>query len=166
MTVRKGPPPVPNEAKRRRGTLKPSRVRSTGAELVPLVGGRPDLGPPPEHLQAEGAAAWRMLLADVPWLAPSDVLVVLLVAELYDRRSALLAAWDADNRRPTLYTDSGYCYPHPVLGLLRGVEADISRHLQLLGLTPSDRTRIGLGEVKRASKLEELIARRNEQAGA
>jgi hypothetical protein len=39
----------------------------------------------------------------------------------------------------------------------------IQENLSLLGFTPADRTRLGVAEVKAASKLEELMARRNER---
>jgi hypothetical protein len=37
----------------------------------------------------------------------------------------------------------------------------VQENLSLLGFTPADRTRLGVAEVKAASKLEELMARRN-----
>ena len=39
----------------------------------------------------------------------------------------------------------------------------IQENLSLLGFTPADRTRLGVAEVKAQSKLEELMARRNEK---
>jgi hypothetical protein len=35
--------------------------------------------------------------------------------------------------------------------------------MALLGFTPTDRTRLGLAEVKTASKLEELMARKEQR---
>lgn len=163
MTTRKGPAPLPNERKKRTGTFRPSRAAG-GADVVALEGARPDLEAP-EYLGDEGQAVWSMLMSDVPWLASSDLLAVSLVAELFDRRAVLLAEWESFPR-PTLTTPNGYVYANPVLGLLRAVEKDIGGHLSALGLTPSDRTRIGLGEVRRQSKLDELRERHNRgQAG-
>jgi hypothetical protein len=39
----------------------------------------------------------------------------------------------------------------------------ISANLSMLGFTPSDRTRLGIAEVKAASKLEELLARKEQR---
>jgi hypothetical protein len=43
---------------------------------------------------------------------------------------------------------------------LRELERQIVSNLALLGFTPSDRARLGLAEVKKESKLEEIIRRR------
>jgi len=45
---------------------------------------------------------------------------------------------------------------------LDSVSNQIVRNLSLLGFTPSDRTRLGVAEVKKASKIEEIIRKRNE----
>ena len=37
----------------------------------------------------------------------------------------------------------------------------IISNLSLLGFTPTDRSRLGVAEVKRETKIEELIAKRN-----
>lgn len=39
----------------------------------------------------------------------------------------------------------------------------LASNLGLLGFTPADRARLGLAEIKRQSKLEELLARNEEQ---
>jgi len=44
---------------------------------------------------------------------------------------------------------------------LRALNSEISSALSLLGFTPTDRTRLGLAEVKRESRLEELQRRRD-----
>jgi hypothetical protein len=46
---------------------------------------------------------------------------------------------------------------------LRELERQIVSNLALLGFTPSDRARLGLAEVKKESKLEEIIRRREER---
>jgi hypothetical protein len=43
---------------------------------------------------------------------------------------------------------------------LRELERSIVGQLGLLGFSPSDRARLGLAEVKKESKLEEIIRRR------
>jgi hypothetical protein len=43
---------------------------------------------------------------------------------------------------------------------LRAVDKQLVSNLSLLGFTPSDRSRLGLVEVKAKSKLEELMERR------
>ena len=43
---------------------------------------------------------------------------------------------------------------------LRELDKQIVSNLSLLGFTPSDRTRLGVAEVKAQSKLEELMERK------
>jgi hypothetical protein len=49
---------------------------------------------------------------------------------------------------------------------LNDLERLITSNLGLLGFTPSDRTRLGLAEVKAQSKLEELMARKEQRGMA
>jgi hypothetical protein len=49
---------------------------------------------------------------------------------------------------------------------LRELERQIVSQLALLGFTPSDRARLGLAEVKKESKLEELLRRKDERQQA
>jgi 5-formyltetrahydrofolate cyclo-ligase len=46
---------------------------------------------------------------------------------------------------------------------LRELERQIVSQLALLGLSPSDRARLGIAEVKKESKLEELLRRKAER---
>jgi hypothetical protein len=46
---------------------------------------------------------------------------------------------------------------------LRELERQIVSQLALLGFTPSDRARLGIAEVKKESKLEELLRRKAER---
>jgi 5-formyltetrahydrofolate cyclo-ligase len=46
---------------------------------------------------------------------------------------------------------------------LRELERQIISQLALLGLSPSDRARLGIAEVKKESKLEELLRRKAER---
>jgi hypothetical protein len=46
---------------------------------------------------------------------------------------------------------------------LRQLERSIVDNLSLLGFTPTDRSRLGVAEVKKQTKLEELLARKAER---
>jgi hypothetical protein len=65
-----------------------------------------------------------------------------------DRREVLKAEWMAD---PT---------NRPVNMSLLETEKLLQSGLGLLGFTPTDRSRLGVAEVKAKSKLEELMERR------
>jgi hypothetical protein len=45
---------------------------------------------------------------------------------------------------------------------LRDLDRQLVANLSLLGFTPTDRSRLGVAEVKRQSKLEELRSRANQ----
>ena len=83
------------------------------------------------------------------WIAPkTDVHLLQMVCELLDRREILRQEFLAD---PT---------ERKVNMSLLETEKLIQSSLSLLGFTPSDRSRLGLAEVKHKSKLEELMERR------
>ena len=55
-----------------------------------------------------------------------------------------------------LLTDKGYAYANPLVGMVSTIETEMTKLLSLIGLTPADRSRLGLAEVKAASTLEKL----------
>lgn len=55
---------------------------------------------------------------------------------------------------------TGQLVLHPAVRSLRVLEGEIRRLESLCGFNPSDRSRLGLAEVKKVSKLEELLERR------
>ncbi|MEY9864154.1 P27 family predicted phage terminase small subunit [Catenulispora sp. GAS73] len=152
-----GRPPTPTERKRRTG--------NPGKRALPDAADSPALPAlaldAPDHLGAAGRAAWMLLAAECSWLAHTDRVSVVLLCEKLDRRAAWIAQLAGANE--VLLTDKGYAYPNPLVGMLSTLETEIVKLLSLLGLTPADRTRIGLGEVRRASKLAELLADRHRQ---
>ena len=78
----------------------------------------------------------------------SDVHLLQIVCELFDRRELLREAFLID---PT---------ERKVNMSLLETEKLIQSSLSLLGFTPSDRARLGLAEVKKESRLDEMLARR------
>ena len=59
----------------------------------------------------------------------------------------------------TITTDKGYPYKHPLAGLLVDLEKQISQWLAQLGFNPTDRSRLGVAEVKPKGTLELLRER-------
>ena len=45
----------------------------------------------------------------------------------------------------------------------RSIEKQVASNLGLLGFTPSDRTRLGVAEVAKTTKLDEMLRRRRER---
>lgn len=118
---------------------------------------------PPATLGDVGAAEWRRTLTVCPWIGPSDLSILRLYCEALDRRSSLIA-YIADTGT-VLYTDRGYAYLNPAQSALNTTEAQITRWMSSLGLTPSDRGRLGVAEVKAQSALERIRADRARTVG-
>jgi P27 family predicted phage terminase small subunit len=154
------PPTKPIEAKRRLGTLR--KDRTPKGPLTIIAPASRSLEPPP-MVGDVGAAEWRHVLQACAWIAPSDLTVLRLYCLALDRHSALLALLAQEGT--VLYTDKGYAYLNPAQGALATTEAQITKWQSLLGLTASDRSRMGVAEVKARTKLEELRDRREIRAG-
>lgn len=151
-----GPPRTPREVKRSRGTLRKDRDPAPLAIIPPASSESREV---PAQLADEGAKLWRMALDYAPWLATSDLVNLRLMCEAMDRRSELQALLAESGF--VLYTDKGYAYLNPAHGALATTEAQITRWMSLLGLTPADRSRLGVAEVKARSALEQLAAARS-----
>lgn len=144
--------PKPLEQKRRTGRA-PGRD-SGGRKLpepatvvsLPMAAGVPE---PPAELQLDGRALWERAWADaVTWLSPdTDWTEVVEACSLADDVSAA-------RRRYRATTDPGDA--RAVVALSK----QLTEALSVLGFNPTARSRLGVAEVKRASALEELIAKR------
>jgi len=148
------PPTKPTELKKRIGTLRGDRTKPA----LTILAAVPVNLDPPDTLGDEGAGEWRHVLASCRWIGPSDLRNLRLYCEALDRRSELLA--EVASQGHVLYTDKGYAYLNPAVGALQTTEVQITKWLSLLGLTPSDRSRLGVAEVKAQSTLEQLAAKR------
>ena len=81
------------------------------------------------------------------WIGTTDIPTVRLAQRLWDDAEALRAALDDEFTK-----DAHTAYINTV--------KELRACLSLLGLSPSDRSRLGVAEVKARSKLEELMDRR------
>lgn len=151
-----GRPPKPTEQKRRLGD--PGRhglpAVSQTAALEPLS----DAVPP--NLGPDGAELWTAVKsAAAPWLAPSDSLTLLLLCELYDRRAEYKRCL-TDYGSLIVRPGDGHLVANPAAQLLIQTEKQITEIAASLGLTPADRTRMGLAEVKAKNAFEDLLSKR------
>lgn len=155
-----GPPPTPAERKRRLGNpgRRPLPKLAEVTSLPAAAGAEP-----PEHLGESGRAVWEVVTG-LGWVSESDRVAVTLLCELLDRRNDFVERLEAS--APVLFTDKGYAYPNPLVGMLSTLERQIARQLGAIGLTPADRTRMGLAEVRAKSKLEELMEARQRRGPA
>jgi hypothetical protein len=87
----------------------------------------------------------------INWISPvTDKELLLMTCEMIDER------W---NLRAKVLKDGS-----PAEGRrLDRLSKQIISNLSLLGFTPTDRTRLGVAEVKAKSRLEELMAKRAER---
>jgi hypothetical protein len=136
----------PIELKRKLGNPGRRPIPAEGS-LMEIEGGYLE---PLRPLGDAGYQLWAEVFeAGGLWISPkTDTQLLQMVCELLDRREVLREEFLAD---PT---------ERKVNMSLLETEKLIQSSLSLLGFTPSDRSKLGLAEVKAKSKLEELMERR------
>lgn len=138
-----GRPPKPIEQKRRTGNPG-KRALPDQTAVIPLRAAT-TTPEPPRQLFEFGRQLWdRVWQAGAAWISPDfDIELLLIVCEQTDERIRLRASvWNnnrADERRA-----------------LRTLESQIVDNMSKLGFSPTDRSRLGIAEVKIKSKLQEL----------
>ena len=144
-----GRPPKPIEQKRALGNPGRRPLPTEGSlVLLPSMYEVPD---PPRPIVTEAAKAlWnRTWTMGQTWLSPqTDIELLLMTCEMVDERWNLRIKVLQDNR------------PEERKGL-RDLERQLIANLSLLGFTPTDRSRLGVAEVKKISKLEALREQQN-----
>jgi P27 family predicted phage terminase small subunit len=66
---------------------------------------------------------------------------------------------------PVLYTDKGYAYAHPAMGMRTSTGESIRKWMNHLGLTPADRAKLGIAMVESQSKIDKYRDRMQQKAG-
>lgn len=145
MTTR-GRPPKPIEQKRLTGN--PGKRKLPDSNSIVLLPSAYEIPEPERPLQKYGMQMWERIWGmSQTWLAPdTDSELLLMTCELLDERWNLRIQVLRDNRPEERKA-------------LRALDKQLVQNLSLLGFTPTDRSRLGIAEVKRVSKLEELRAR-------
>ena len=148
----------PNEIKRRNGNPGKQKL----PDLNKVIALPRFSAEPPAHLTETGVTLWREVLNLAPWIANTDGTILLELCEKMELKKQI-----QDQLKPEhfiLFTDKGYAYQNPLFGMLSTVQGDIVKNLSLLGLTPSDRSKLGVAEVKARGKLEELLQHKRDAA--
>lgn len=148
---------MPAERKRKLGNPG-KRDLPDVADVAPVA---PVESTAPEHLGETGRALWDHVVRGAVWLADTDKPTLVLLCEKYDRREEWKAA--LAKSEPVLYTDKMYAYPNPLVGMISTIETEIAKLFSALGLTPTDRTRMGVAEVKARNAFEEMLAKKRER---
>lgn len=136
--------PIPNEIKQRRGTLRADRVLSPGLSVTLTQGDYPE---PPEGLGELGRAVWGQVLTEASvWVSYKlDILLLGILCDQVEERAELRELVIASPEQPRLRIG------------LRELDKAIISNLSSLGLTPTDRARLGFIEVKKESGLERIM---------
>jgi len=146
-----GRPPKPTEQKRKNGNPGQRKL----PDLKNVISLPPIKGDAPLHLSDAGQKMWADVRAIAPWIATTDGKLLIELCEKMDRKYELREKLAAGEY--VLFTDTGYAYANPLFGMLNTVEGDIVKLLSLLGLTPVDRSRLGVAEVTAKGKLAQLL---------
>jgi len=144
-------PPKPIEVKRKLGNPG-QRALPDSSETI-LIEPISDLPEPHRQLFDAGLELWnRTWSMGQLWISPkTDIELLLMTCEMLDERVRLRAyVWN----NPEAWRERK---------ALRELEKNITTSLSLLGFTPTDRSRLGVAEVKAKSKLEELRAKRDQR---
>jgi hypothetical protein len=115
-----------------------------------------DLPEPPEGLGELGRSVWaRVLVEGRAWVSYKlDTFLLGIVADQFEERAALRDLVEANPDQPRLRI------------ALRELDKQLINNLGTLGLTPTDRARLGFVEVRKESKLDELMRRKAERVAA
>lgn len=152
-----GRPPKPVELKRLLGNPGSRPL----PEPVLLLPSSVEVPAAPRSLKKAGKERWeRLWSVGRAWLSPTtDLDIMVRLCEAHDERALL----QREVRKHGRYAkgSQGQTVTHPAVDQLRTIEGLITRWESLCGFTPSDRSRLGLAEVTKMSKLEELRAKRD-----
>ena len=144
-------PPKPIELKRKLGN--PGKQALPKENETILIAAVDETPVPHRQLFDAGLELWnRTWSMGQLWISPkTDIELLLMTCEMLDERVRLRAyVWN----NPEAWRERK---------ALRELEKNITNSLSLLGFTPTDRSRLGVAEVKAKSKLEELRAKRDQR---
>jgi len=141
-----GRPQKPIEQKRALGN--PGRRPLPDSSALQPLERAYEIPEPSRPLMTHGRHLWdKIWQQGLNWIAPNtDSELLLMTCEMIDER------WNL--RIKTMQTDDA-----KMRRGLRELDRQIVSNLSLLGFTPSDRSRLGVAEIKARSKVEELRAK-------
>lgn len=160
-----GRPPKPIEVKRRTGNpgRRPLPDPSSTIALVPVDG-----APAPITLGHNGRELWRRAQETAQWLSDLDLVALEDLCCTWDEVCTMRQTVAADGLTlvEPIVTPAGLVVgekhvPHPLIKELRAAQKQLHAVGSALGFDPTARSRLGLAEVKRQSKLEELAQARH-----
>lgn len=155
-----GRPQKPLEQKRLTGRTPDtdSGGRPIGKTLT-LVEKTTTVPEQPEGLRARGQVEWAKIWeSGSAWLHPDqDYPWIEQIARAWDDIETFRAVVEHDGLVQT--GSQGQPVAHPLIAEIRRCEDTIRKCLSVIGFSPSDRARLGLAELQRQSKLQEMMAK-------
>jgi len=149
----------PVEHKRRVG--RGPGVDAAGKRLSTVTALPTPTGSPPLPGHLGGCAEHWERIFSANWVSPIyDVMGVQRLCEMYQQRAAMQKSLAETGWM--LERGTGAPMANPMVGQINRLDTEI-RHLEVeFGLTPAARARLGLTEVQRQSRLDEMMRRQRE----
>lgn len=161
-----GRPPKPTEVKRALGNpgKRPLPDAPTPGQGLPAVTSIPPAPP----LGFDGLELWnRIWTTGKAWLSPqADYPLVVMLCQAQDEAEEIRRVLAVGEEKRFYVLSNGQQVTSPLVKQLKELRVQITGWLAALGLSPTDRARLGLGEVRPADALDELERRRQERRAA
>ena len=158
-----GRPPKPTEQKRLLGNPghRPLPNAPMPGEGLPAVSNIPT--PPP--LGFDGLELWnRIWSAGKSWLSPeADYQIVVMLCQAQDETEEIRRVLAIGEEKRYYVLANGQQVTSPLVKQLKELRVQMTGWLASLGYSPTDRARLGVGEVRQVDELDELERRRLER---
>lgn len=160
-----GRPPKPTEVKRNLGNPGkrelPDVPQPSSNKRLKAVSNIPK---PPRELGKKGKLMWTTVWEagqQTKHIAPlHDAQLILMLCHAVDEADFLRTELASGNVDRVYLMSNGAYAPHPYVKELANLRTQITAWLSMLGFSPTDRARMGIGEVVEDSPLDELEKRR------
>lgn len=162
-----GRPAKPIEAHRLAGN--PSKKQLPAAPMPGEgLNGTSSTPVPPSSLRDSGLALWHHVwTAGKQWLAPeSDRTIITLLCEAQDEYDEIRFKLSSGEVDRYYVTSNGQIVTHPLVTQMGNLRTQMTAWLAAIGFSPSDRSRLGLAEVRVRDELDELQRRRVERSAS
>jgi P27 family predicted phage terminase small subunit len=121
-----------------------------------------EIPPPPAQLCESGRRHWDRIWNQArAWLCEVDAGAAERYCQLFDWRDVMIEQIVAEGF--TVKGSMGQCAPHPLLQRVEATNAELRLLEGRLGLDPSARSALGVAEVRRISKLDEMMRKQRER---
>jgi P27 family predicted phage terminase small subunit len=164
-----GRPPKPVEVKRNLGNpgkreLPPVPTPDSNKRLKAVS----NIPKPPRDLGKKGKLMWNTVWEagqQTGHIAPlHDAQLILMLCQAVDEAEFLRNELVSGNVDRVYLMSNGAYAPHPYVKDLANLRTQITAWLSMLGFSPTDRSRLGIGEVVEDSPLDELLKRRQNRS--